>query len=258
MYDTQHPAYKELQEIGKEVTGKVKPKAVVIFSAHWQGGKDVVEVNTSEVTELIYDFYNFPSHYYEEKYPNVGSKGVAEQVIEELTKAGIKTKAVSRGLDHGVWASFKCAFDPSENPLNVPIVQVSLFSSEDPDAHYALGRALSSLRTQNIQIVVSGMAVHNLRDAKLHGKDDRQPLPYTLSFDAALKDAATSDPGERQGKMAELLNRDDARKAHPTFEHLLPIFIGAGAAEEERGVRLFTLPERSLSWAMFRFGEVGA
>ena len=57
-----------------------------------------------------------------------------------------------------------CLFDPKEDPLNVPIVQVSIFDSEDPDQHYRLGQAISSLRDEGVQIIVSGQAVHNLRD----------------------------------------------------------------------------------------------
>jgi 4,5-DOPA dioxygenase extradiol len=53
-------------------------------------------------------FYGFPSHYYKEKYPNKGSKEVAGRVIELLKAAGIKAEGMRRGLDHGVWASFKC------------------------------------------------------------------------------------------------------------------------------------------------------
>jgi 4,5-DOPA dioxygenase extradiol len=56
MYETNHPAYLKLQEIGKEVTEKVKPKAVVVFSAHWQAERDVIEVNTAEITDLIYEY----------------------------------------------------------------------------------------------------------------------------------------------------------------------------------------------------------
>lgn len=55
-----------------------------------------------------YSFYGFPSHYYQEKYPNVGSKEVAHKVLELLKSAGIEAQGVKRGLDHGVWASFKC------------------------------------------------------------------------------------------------------------------------------------------------------
>jgi 4,5-DOPA dioxygenase extradiol len=55
MYDTAHPVYPRLQKIGHEITTVVKPKAVVVFSAHWQGGKERVEVNTAEKTDLIYE-----------------------------------------------------------------------------------------------------------------------------------------------------------------------------------------------------------
>lgn len=77
----------------------------------------------------------------EENYPNVGSKEIAGKVIDSLRSHDIEIEAVERGIDHGVWASFEVAFDPEKNSLNVPIVQVSLFSSEDPDQHYNLGRS---------------------------------------------------------------------------------------------------------------------
>jgi 4,5-DOPA dioxygenase extradiol len=100
------------------------------------------------------------------------------------------------------------------------------------------------------------MAVHNLRDIASVFSGDKKALPYTKSFDAALKDAVTVPPAERQEKMRELLKRRDARQAHPTFDHLLPIYIGAGAAGEDKAERLFTLGEGSLSWAQYRFGDV--
>lgn len=147
------------------------------------------------------------------------------------------------------------AFEPESNPLNVPVVQVSLFDTEDPYQHYKLGQAVARLREENILIVVSGMAVHNLRDMRFtFGKP--QSMPYTVSFDEALKEAVTTAPAERQKAMADLLKRPDARQAHPSFEHLLPIHIGAGAAGEDLGKRLWTLKEGSLSWAQYRFGDV--
>lgn len=56
MYDHEHPAYHKLGEIGKEITTKVKPRAVVVFSAHWQAGRDTIQVNTAEITDLIYEY----------------------------------------------------------------------------------------------------------------------------------------------------------------------------------------------------------
>ncbi|KAL6721876.1 hypothetical protein ACLMJK_000981 [Lecanora helva] len=256
MYNVDHPVFPKLQAVGKEITTKVKPEAIVVFSAHWQASeKDKIEINTDENAPLIYDFYGFPDHYYKETFPNVGSKKVAAQVTAALTSHGIDVESAKRGLDHGVWAGFKVAFDPDENPLNVPIVQVSLFSSESPSQHYDLGRAIASLRSQNIVIIAAGMAVHNLRDIRKTFENPR-PLPYTSSFDEALKDATTSPPGEREQRMVALTKRPDARQAHPTFEHLLPAYVAAGAAGEDLGTQLWTLTEGSVSWAQYRFGDV--
>lgn len=56
MYDIDHPAYKKLREIGEEITGQVHPRAIVVFSAHWQAGPNRIEVNTAEKTDLIYEY----------------------------------------------------------------------------------------------------------------------------------------------------------------------------------------------------------
>ncbi|THX12772.1 aromatic ring-opening dioxygenase LigB subunit [Aureobasidium pullulans] len=255
MEDFDHPAYSKLQEIGKEITGKVKPKAVVVFSAHWQASPNKIQVNTAETTDLIYDYYGFPDHYYKVKYPNVGSRDLAGKVLGALEGAGIEAEGVKRGLDHGVFAPFTVAFDPKTNPLNVPLVQVSLFDSDDADKHYRLGEAMQGLRDEGILVIVSGMAVHNLRDM-WKAMQQPAPMPYSVSFDAALKQAVEQKPENRQKAMAELLQRSDARRAHPSFEHLLPIHIGAGAAGSDSGKQLWTLPQGSMSWAQFRFGEV--
>ena len=84
-------------------------------------------------------------------------------------------------------------------------------------------------------------------------------MPYAVSFDAAMKEAVETSPGEvRDQAMESLLKRPDSRKAHPTFEHLLPIHVGVGAAGNDSGKQLWTLPEGSMSWAQFKFGEVEA
>ncbi|KAK9350193.1 Extradiol ring-cleavage dioxygenase, class III enzyme, subunit B [Lipomyces doorenjongii] len=252
-----HPAYAKLTEVGREITTKVKPKAVVVFSAHWQGGLSKIQINTAEQTDIIYDFYGFPPHYYEYKYPNKGSPEVAEKVIEKLSVAGIEVQGVKRGLDHGVWAGFIVAFDPKKNPLDVPIVQVSLYNNDDSDQHYRMGQALESLRDEGILIIGAGMAVHNLRDFRAT-RGTGQTMPYTFSFDEALKESATAKPEERQAKMSALMRRSDARKAHPTLEHILPIHVCAGAAGSDLGEQLLTFPEGSLSFSQYRFGKVAA
>ncbi|KAF8472608.1 extradiol ring-cleavage dioxygenase [Kalaharituber pfeilii] len=252
MYDTLHPAFSALGRLGTQITAALAAvpggaKGVVVFSAHWQGGKNRVLVNVDEGDGLIYDFYGFPDHYYKEKYPHSGSRELAEKVLGLLENAGIKAEGVKRDIDHGVWAGFKCMFDPEKNPLKAPIVQVSLYDNEDAEKHYNLGKAVASLREQGYMVVCSGMAVHNLRDLRFT-LGTKKTLDYVHTFDAALKAAvADTKPGEeRKHAMEELLKRPDARKAHPEFDHLLPIY------------RVWTFPEMSMSWAQYRFGEVNA
>lgn len=260
MYEKEHPVYAQLQKVGREITQKVKPKAIVVFSAHWQAERpNTIEVNVAESEPLLYDFYGFPRHYYLEKYPNRGSPEVAARVMELLTQAGIKAEGVERGLDHGVFVCFKVAFDPETNPVGVPIVQVSLFDDDrDPGAHIRLGRAVQKLREEGVLIVVSGMAVHNLRDLGF-ARMIQKPQPYAVSFDEALKEAAETEPGvERDKSMIDLFKRPDMRRAHPTAEHLLPMHVGTGAAGGDRGQQLWTMPEGSMSWAQYRWGDVEA
>ncbi|PSR75438.1 Extradiol ring-cleavage dioxygenase, class III enzyme, subunit B [Coniella lustricola] len=260
MYKKDHEVYPILQQIGREITQQVKPKAVVVFSAHWQAKPDLIQVNTAATTDLIYDFYGFPDYMYRATYPNHGSPQLAAHILSLLSTSGIPSAGVARGLDHGVWAGFHVAFHPQENPLTVPLVQVSLFHSEDPDQHYRLGQAVASLRDEGVVIIGAGMSVHNLRDmwSVMASDDPEKPLPYAVSFDEALREAVEAPVGERQMRMAAVCGRPDARKAHPWMDHLMPVHVAAGAAGEDLGKQLWTKHEGCFAWAQYRFGDVPA
>jgi 4,5-DOPA dioxygenase extradiol len=61
MYDVSHPAYTRLALLGREIMTKVKPKALIVFSAHWEADRPgLIQVNTAVHEPLIYDFYGFP------------------------------------------------------------------------------------------------------------------------------------------------------------------------------------------------------
>ena len=103
------------------------------------------------------------------------------------------------------------------------------------------------------------MYVNNLSHFIMMLMMEGKTMPYAVSFDDALKDAVETIPGEKRDRnMVGLLKRPDARQAHPTFEHLLPIHIGVGAAGQDSGKQLWTLAEMSMGWAQYRFGEVSA
>lgn len=195
---------------------------------------------------------------YQASYPNTGDPGLANHIIDLLGSAGIKAEGVQRGLDHGVWSGFHVAFDPVDNPLGVPLVQVSIFHSEDPDQHYRLGQAVASLRDEGIVIIGAGMSVHNLRDMwdAMSSDDPSKPLPYAVSFDNALKEAVEAPVKERQMKMAMVCGRPDAKQAHPSMDHLMPVYVAAGAAGMDIGKQLWTKHEGCFAWAQYRFGEV--
>lgn len=97
------------------------------------------------------------------------------------------------------------------------------------------------------------MTVHNLRDLPFRTKT---PASYTKSFDTALQEAVESNPEDREARMEKLVERPDAKLAHPTFDHLWPIFVAAGAAGKERGKRVWSLGEGGVAWGMFRWGDV--
>ncbi|KAJ5249172.1 hypothetical protein N7468_000623 [Penicillium chermesinum] len=197
---------------------------------------------------LIYGFYGFPSYYYEYEYPYKGSPAVAKRIIDKLEIAGVQVERVNRSLDHGVWMGFLAAFNPKSNPLNVPIVQVSLYGSEDHEKHYCLGQALGSLREEEVLIIGAGMVVHNLLDYRAT-RGAGKSMPCASTFDGKLKDAVISSPTERRAKMIALMRQSEARRAHPTAEHIHPPFVVAGAAGSDTGVRLWIYPEASLNWA---------
>jgi 4,5-DOPA dioxygenase extradiol len=150
---------------------------------------------------------------------------------------------------------FGVAFNPDENPLNVPLVQVSLFDNEDPDMHYRLGEAVAALREEGVVIIGAGMTVHNLRLIGRHW-GEAEPLPFTVSFDNALKEAVEAPAKERQDRMRDATKKPDARQAHPTMDHLMPLYVAAGAAGGDAGKQTWTFHENCLGWGQFRFGDV--
>ncbi|KAF2147994.1 putative aromatic ring-opening dioxygenase LigB subunit [Myriangium duriaei CBS 260.36] len=254
MENRTHPAFLKLGETGREITQKVRPKAIVVISAHWQHSPTSVAVNVREEGQLIYDFYGFPPHYYEHKFPHRGSREIAEKVIKSLEAKGIEVERTERGLDHGVWVGFLAAFDPQENPLYCPIVQLSLMDNYDIDQHYRIGEALQSLRDEGVLIVGAGMVVHNLNDfRKSRGKGPL--MPYASTFEMAVTEALR-EPENRKPAMSSLMQRTDTDEAHPSWEHIMPLHVAAGAAGDDRGERIWAMPEGSLNWGQYRFGSI--
>jgi aromatic ring-opening dioxygenase catalytic subunit (LigB family) len=65
-------------------------------------------VNDVSKTPLIYDFYNFPAHYYKQTFEAVSQPWLVELVKGKLAEGGVGVTGVGgkgRGLDHGAWGT---------------------------------------------------------------------------------------------------------------------------------------------------------
>ena len=205
------------------------PKAIVVISAHWEESDFMVTANPQP--DLIYDYFGFPDHTYQIKYPALGSPALTQEVCDLLKKSGIAVRQDNkRGFDHGVFIPFKLIYPEAD----IPIIQLSLKHGLDPSAHLEVGRALAPLREKSILIVGSGMSYHNLR--RFFRGDD----PASGLFDEWLTAAVTNpDPDERNKLLTQWSKAPSARDAHPREEHLLPIMVVAGAAGNDIGTRDF-------------------
>jgi aromatic ring-opening dioxygenase catalytic subunit (LigB family) len=204
-----------------------RPAAILVISGHWEERPPTV--NVARRPELLFDYYGFPEETYRLTYPVDGSPALGSRVRELLAAAGIESAEDGRrGLDHGVFVPFKVMFPAAD----VPLAQLSLDASRDPATHLAIGRALAPLREEDVLIVGSGMTYHNLR---LFFADEPVSNGAAEAFDRWLHDAATADGNRRRAALAAWREAPGARAAHPTPEHLLPLMVAAGAAQDDAG-----------------------
>lgn len=199
-----------------------KPKAILVISAHWE--ESVITVTTSANPSLIYDYYGFPEHTYQIKYPAPGSPNLAQQVQQLLENAGIACQQdAQRGFDHGVFIPFKLIYPNAD----IPIVQLSLNSNLDPADHITLGEALAPLREQDILIVGSGLSFHNMGLLQGGGCDG-----HSDQFDQWLGETCVLPAEQRNEQLSQWKQAPSAVQSHPREEHLIPLMVAAGAAQE--------------------------
>ncbi|CAO3609768.1 unnamed protein product [Mucor fragilis] len=236
---------------GNYLKNELKPKAIVIISAHWQGqGNDSVFVETSEKPKLIYDFFNFPRRYYEATWDHKGSPAIADRVVGLLKESGIKATGEKHGNDHGVWVPLKRAM--KSNP-DIPVIEVSTFEHEDMEMHTKMGEALAPLRDENIVIIGSGSAVHNLSTLWTYG--DKPSPKFVHDFDKDMENIACRFTAEERNNLANQLDKHASfRKCHPTAEHLVPFHVALGAAGSDEGKKLLQDYYSTLSWGSYAFG----
>lgn len=198
------------------------PKAILIISGHWE--TQGFALTSAAKPQLLFDYHGFPEHTYHLKYDVPGAPELAQRAANLLNDAGLSARIdPTRGLDHGVFVPMKVAFPNAD----IPIVEMSVDMGLDPALHLAAGRALSSLRDEDVLIIATGMSFHNMRGYN----DPRFTIP-SEQFDAWLTASLALESVDRDECLKSWEQAPAARISHPDAEHLLPVMIAAGAASE--------------------------
>ena len=231
-----------------DAVGSAGPKAVLVISGHWE--EPDFAISSGDQPGMEYDYYGFPEYLYHVHYRAPGSPELAEQVRGLLATAGLPVRLdPQRGFDHGTFSMMQPIY-PEET---MPVVQLSLNSSLDPALHLALGRLLAPLREQGVLIIGSGLSYHNLRMM-----DPRAQAP-SAQFDQWLQAVLVGRAGsERSGLLAHWAEAPAARLAHPREDHLIPLMVAVGAAEQDAGACVYHQPDllNHITASSFRFGEM--
>jgi len=229
----QDPTIKaHLESIQKQLPSK--PRAVLVVTAHWEA--EPVRVMAAEKPGMLFDYYGFPDESYRYDYAAPGDPELAAKIRNLLADANIPCDLdASRDYDHGVFVPCMLAFPDAD----VPVVALSLDASLSSSKHLAIGAALKPLRDDGVLILGSGMSYHNMagfRRSSTTGKfsSDRTQQTVSDDFDEALAKAVLEAPSHaaRVASLVEWSKLPGARDAHPREEHLLPLFVVAGAADD--------------------------
>jgi aromatic ring-opening dioxygenase catalytic subunit (LigB family) len=198
---------------------------------------------------LIFDYSGFPEHTYQLTWPAPGDPELAARVARMLAEAGLPAAMdPNRGFDHGVFVPLKVAFPEARIPVATLSLAANRDGKLDPALHLAAGRALAPLRDEGVLIVASGMSFHNLR-----GYLQPQTPERACAFDAWLNRAVGSPAAERDALLAAWRSAPFAAYAHPREEHLIPLFVAAGAGGDAPGKRIFGDEPMGAAISAYRF-----
>ncbi|WP_028672039.1 DODA-type extradiol aromatic ring-opening family dioxygenase [Saccharospirillum impatiens] len=211
-----------------------RPKAILVISAHWEAPRPTLL--GAEHPPLLFDYYGFPPETYDYQYPATNPGELRTRVKACLEEAGLPLDSDgSRGYDHGVFVPLILMHPEAD----IPVLQLSLIDSLDPQAHIALGKALSVLRDDGVMILGSGFSFHNMSVMR---NGNEQARAINREFHDWLADTLTNPdltPEQRIGKMVDWDQAPGARFSHPREEHLLPLPVCLGAAGGQVGEILF-------------------
>lgn len=235
-----------LNQLGQNLP---RPKAIVLFSAHWESQQQKV----SEVDQYstIYDFGGFDPALYTIQYPAKGHHQISEEIKALLKENGVPFEVeTKRGLDHGAWVVLRLLYPNAD----IPVIAMSVNPRLKPEEQYKIGKSLSALRENDILIIASGGTSHNLR--ALNWADNGQADQWALEFEDWLAHHLQTWDVEALFNYESLA--PNAQYAVPPYgnEHFIPLFYAMGAADEQKKATLLHRSFRygSLTHSVWQFG----
>ena len=206
-----------------------QPRAILMVSAHWYTDRTLVTGNDRPPT--IHDFYGYPRELNEVQYPASGDPALARHVRDLLGEG--KAELDSHwGLDHGTWSVLRRMYPKAE----VPVIQLSINRNLTVAQHFELSQSLAPLRDDHVLIVGSGNVTHNLRDLMMRMQTGDTTVPdWARHFDDRLKQILLDR--DTQALLEFWPISDDARRAHPSPDHFLPIVYAYAATDADDTVK---------------------
>jgi aromatic ring-opening dioxygenase catalytic subunit (LigB family) len=242
--------YARLEESLRELPRQLprKPEAILIVSGHWE--EKEFAVMAAAAPPMVYDYGGFPEELYHIHYAAAGSPRLAQRAQSLIQQAGLPARLnAERGFDHGTYSLLAVTHPQAD----IPVFQVSLQGGYDPAAHLRLGRALAPLRDEGVLIIGSGSSYHNLR--RFFGPRIRRD--DAAQFDTWLRQTLVeSAPAQRSKRLLEWERAPAAREAHPQEDHLMPLHVVVGAAEQELGRIVYSQDDflGTIALSSYRFG----
>ncbi len=207
-----------------------RPSAILSVSAHWltKGTK----VTGMARPRTIHDFGGFPKKLFDQQYPAPGSPEYAALAMKMVSHTHLLADD-SWGLDHGTWSVLL----PMYPAADIPVFQLSIDYDQPPKYHYQIGKELNKLRDKGVLIIGSGNIVHNLGMLDFSGGSNKA-FDWAKEFDSRFTEWI--DKGDHASAMNyQQLLGTTARMAHPTYDHLLPLFYILGLQQKNEKITYF-------------------
>jgi 4,5-DOPA dioxygenase extradiol len=195
-----------------------------VVSAHWAADRLVLG-STQDPIPLYVGHEELPKRFHQLNWPAPPAPELARRIQELLGTV----KREARGLDYGAFVPLMMMFPEHDIPV-LQLAQPSL----DPKKLWQLGRQLGLLRDEGVLILTSGSITHQGYGLLANSI----PISTFVEFDQWVAEALL------RGDVKSLLDYE-RRGPHyeivlPSREHLAPLFVAIGAADDVTSVKFPT------------------